>query len=274
MPYAWLSCIVLVLAGCAHQELAERVQPVASLFAQHAFVQHDSVTADFTLRSWQRISANSGDMHVYIEGDGLAWVTRSQPSLNPTPLHSIVPTLAVQDTQAAQVVYLARPCQYVSLAERACDQKYWTQARFAPEVVAAMSQALTRLKQQTPARRLVLIGYSGGGALAVLIAAQRQDVAAIVTIAGNLDHQAWTGLHGISPLLGSLNPPQVATALANIRQLHLVGGQDKNMPQQVYQSYRTAFPPQANIQLQVIPEFDHRCCWPQRWPGLLQPVLD
>lgn len=274
MRHAWLICIVWLMAGCAHQTLADRGQQVESLFEQHGFLKKEIFTDDFTLRAWQRFSASQGEMHVYIEGDGFAWVNRYQPSLNPTPLHSIVPSLAIKDMQAAQVVYLARPCQYVSLAERACEQKYWTQARFSSEVVAAMNQAVTRLKQQTPAQRLVLVGYSGGGALAVLMAAQRHDVAAIVTIAGNLNHQAWADLHRISRLQDSLNPPEVALALGNIRQLHLVGGRDRNMPISVYQSYRAAFPLQADIRLELIPAFDHDCCWEQRWPGLLEPVLN
>lgn len=246
------------------------MQAVADLFAQHGYVQKTLVTDHFDLRAWQHANAASGEMHVYIEGDGFAWVTRYQPSMNPTPVNSIVPALAVQDHVAAQVVYLARPCQYVSLAERACPSRYWTQSRFAPEVVAAMNQAVNQLKRESQGQRLVLIGYSGGGALAVLMAAQRQDVAAVITIAGNLDHHAWARLHGISMLQGSLNPPDFAHKLQALRQVHLVGGQDANMPLSVYQAYRAAFPSQANITLEVLPGVDHQCCWKERWPSLLQ----
>lgn len=273
MRSVWIACFCL-LAGCAHQEVSDRVQAVASLFDRHGFVQRDIITDQFNLRVWQHSVAGAGTMHVYIEGDGFAWVNRYQPSMNPTPMSSIVPAMAVKDDIAAQVIYLARPCQYVSFAERACSSAYWTQARFAPEVVAAMNQAVSQLKHEANAQKIVLIGYSGGGALAVLMAAQRQDVATVVTIAGNLDHHAWAKLHRLSELQGSLNPPDFSQALQRVRQVHLVGDQDSNMPVSVYQSYRAAFPQEANVTMEVISSFDHQCCWAERWPLLLHRYLN
>jgi hypothetical protein len=273
MRSVWIACFCL-LAGCAHQEVSDRVQAVASLFDRHGFVQRDIITDQFNLRVWQHSASGAGTMHVYIEGDGFAWVNRYQPSMNPTPVNSIVASMASKDDIAAHVVYLARPCQYVSLAERACPSVYWTQARFAPEVVAAMNQAVSQLKNETKAQKIVLIGYSGGGALALLMAAQRPDIGSVVTIAGNLDHHAWAKLHGISELQGSLNPPDFSKTLQMIRQVHFIGGQDSNMPASVYQAYRSAFPPQAEILREVIPGFDHQCCWVERWPSLLHRYLN
>lgn len=268
-----IMCLCL-LAGCAHQELSERGQAVTSLFDRNGFVQREMITDHFNLRVWQHSASAGGAMHVYIEGDGFAWVNRYQPSMNPTPMSSIVPAMAVKDDIAAQVIYLARPCQYVSFAERACSSAYWTQARFAPEVVAAMNQAVSQLKHETNAQKIVLIGYSGGGALAILMAAQRQDVATVVTIAGNLDHHAWAKLHRLSELQGSLNPPDFSKALQMIRQIHLIGAQDSNMPVSVYQAYRAAFLPGADITLEEVPNFDHQCCWAERWPLLLHRYLN
>lgn len=273
MRIVWIMCLSL-LAGCAHQELSERGAVVGSLFEQHGFIQRLVITDHFNLRVWQHSTSDAGTMHVYIEGDGFAWVNRYQPSMNPTPLNSIVPAMAVKDDVASQVVYLARPCQYVSFAERACSSAYWMQKRFAPEVVAAMNQAVNQLKSEAKAKRIVMIGYSGGGALAVLMAAQRQDVTSVLTIAGNLDHHVWTRLHKLSDLQGSLNPPDFSQALQRVRQVHLVGGKDANMPVSVYQAYRAAFAPQADISEEVVPTFDHQCCWVERWPSLLHRYLN
>jgi pimeloyl-ACP methyl ester carboxylesterase len=52
---------------------------------------------------------------------------------------------------------------------------------------------------------VLLIGHSGG-ALAILLAARVPQVVAVVTIAGNLDTDVWTKLHGYLRLQGSLNP--------------------------------------------------------------------
>ncbi|WP_414683398.1 lipase family protein, partial [Methylophaga sp. UBA5088] len=138
---------------------------------------------------------------IYIEGDGLAWLNRRKISSDPTPVDPLVLKLAVHDKQA---VYLARPCQYVK-SDR-CDKKLWTSARFSTEVVESMNQAVTELKNQFQASSLRLIGYSGGGAIATLLAAERNDVDQLVTVTGNLDTTAWTEMQHISALTDSLNP--------------------------------------------------------------------
>ena len=84
--------------------------------------------------------------------------------------------------------------------------RYWTTHRFAPEVIRASDLALDRLKTLFGAQRLVLVGYSGGAAVALLVAARRHDMGQIITVAGNLDHQAWTHYHHVQALSGSLNP--------------------------------------------------------------------
>src|SRR3546814_2839304 len=67
------------------------------------------------------------------------------------------------------------------------DLDVWTSARFSDGVIVSMSDALDRLKEEAGASSLDLVGYSGGGGVAVLLAARRRDVVSIVTIAGNLD---------------------------------------------------------------------------------------
>ena len=129
---------------------------------------------------------------VYIEGDGLAWRTRSIPSTNPTPIDPVGLKLALAHP-LGNAAYLARPCQYVGgHTARGCDQSYWTNKRFAREVIESSNEALTTLKLEFGARHLQLVGYSGGGAVAALLAAKRDDVIRLVTVAGNLEHLAWT----------------------------------------------------------------------------------
>jgi hypothetical protein len=66
-------------------------------------------------------------------------------------------------------------------------------------VISASNQAVDALKQRYGAQEIVLVGYSGGGAVAALVAARRTDVVRLVTVAGNLDHLAWTHLHSVPP---------------------------------------------------------------------------
>jgi pimeloyl-ACP methyl ester carboxylesterase len=261
----------LWLGGCATHSVTERVALAGRIAGEHAFVQLDIKAGRFHLRSFLGPQGGRDVLHVYIEGDGFAWVTRSRPSANPTPVSPVALKLAVQD--AHDVAYLARPCQYVPVQGDECSQRYWTRARFGQEVVDAMDDAITQLKEKSGHARVVLIGYSGGGAIATLVAAGRTDVQQLVTVAGNLDHRAWTRLHGIAPLRDSLNPPDYARTLARVRQTHIVGESDFVVPIDVYRSYRRALPDSGDITLRVVPQA-HDCCWEKVWPALLSEIQD
>lgn len=254
--------------GCATtDDIADRVSLADRIAAQHQFTKINLQTRRFELIAWMGPQKKSGILHIYIEGDGFAWLTRFQPSANPTPRDPIALYLAIQDGQ--DVAYLARPCQYIRTRHEECQERYWTSGRFAPEVIEAMNAVVTQLKEQSGAQQLVLIGYSGGGAVAALVAAKRTDVSQLVTVAGNIDHLAWARLHGISELKGSLNPPDAWQAIANIRQMHFIGERDRIVPIEVYRSYRKAFPKAANIRVEIVPGIDHTCCWADIWPTLL-----
>lgn len=172
-------------------------------------------------------------LRVYIEGDGHAWATSSQPSLDPTPHNPMVALLAIGD--ATPAVYLARPCQYIQ--SEGCVAKVWTDGRFAPSVIQSMSEALDILKRSYQSHSLELIGYSGGGAIALLLAAQRDDVIQIQTLAGNIDPAAWVALHGLSTLKGSLDPLAHVDKLKDIEQRHLVGRSDTVVPPSLARGY-------------------------------------
>ncbi|EPS9199604.1 alpha/beta hydrolase, partial [Pseudomonas aeruginosa] len=65
-------------------------------------------------------------LRVYLEGDGHAWATATQPSLDPSPRNLLVARLALDDP--APSAYLARPCQFVMTAT--CAPSLWTDRRF------------------------------------------------------------------------------------------------------------------------------------------------
>jgi pimeloyl-ACP methyl ester carboxylesterase len=115
----------------------------------------------------------------------------------------------------------------------------------------------------------VLIGYSGGGALAMLVAERVANVSAVVTIAGNLDTEAWTRLHAYSPLSGSLNPARRAPLPSRIAQLHLTGGKDKNVPVALIEPVVRR---QPHAELRVYDDADHGCCWAREWPRVLEDI--
>ncbi len=213
---------------------------------------------------------NTDLLVVYIEGDGRAWRNRFQISSDPTPVHPVAFELAVSDP-ASMVLYLARPCQYgKELDGDSCQPQYWAQDRFAPEVVAAMSTAIDQVMARTGARKLALVGFSGGGAVAALLSGERADVVSLFTVAAPLDHRAWTEAHRVLPLSGSLNPVDRRAILQHIPQVHFVGGRDRIVPEEVVQGYATRIGDRSMIRVFVEEDFAHDCCWAESWPVLLE----
>jgi dienelactone hydrolase len=273
--YLWRCITVfsfaILLSACIGGDLQARRAASAMTATEAGWQRSNLDTGVFVLTAFAPPGLRqTSTLTVYIEGDGLAWVNASTPSLDPTPLNPLALKLALRDPSGT-AVYLARPCQFVSGEnKRGCQRKYWTSQRFAPEVIAASLNAVEQLKQRFGAQRLVLVGYSGGAAVASLVAAQRRDVERLVTVAGNLDHRTWTTAHRLSPLQGSLNPADAWAQLQSLPQTHFVGGRDRIIGASVVRAYAERFAPGAPLSIQVMPTFDHHCCWVEQWPDLLQ----
>lgn len=264
--------VVMGLFGCSmfptHQQRVAAADQLASQKGWRARVIH---SGQFEIMSYMSNDIlPRQDLTVYIEGDGLAWLSNEIPSNDPTPINPIGLKLALAQP-SGQAVYLGRPCQYADFkAEGSCGKRYWTNERFAPEVIMAMSMVLDQLKLEFNPKRLTLVGYSGGGAIAVLLAAKRTDVAQLITIAGNLDTEAWTAYHGISPLAGSLNPADAYRQLTHTPQIHWVGGADETMPKQIADHYLARFDKTSLLEIRVMDGYTHQCCWVRHWPELWQ----
>ena len=133
-------------------------------------------TSTFQLKGYFRFHNPKAPLTVYIEGDGQAYLHRNMPSINPTPKNPLALRLAAIDL-GENVLYLARPCQYVNFQlERFCKVPYWTQKRFSNEVILAVNEAIDKMVLKAGVDRIHLVGYSGGGAVAALVASRRKDV--------------------------------------------------------------------------------------------------
>lgn len=249
----------LVLAGCAGD--GERRQDVATRIADDAELTPVTLSAGrFTLAGFVRMADRARPVTIYIEGDGLAWLSRAQPSADPTPRDPIGLRLAALD-DGPNVIYLARPCQYIRTA--ACDPAYWTGKRFAEEVVAGTSTAIDRLV--SPGEKIHLVGYSGGGGIAVLLAARRGDVLSLRTLAGNLDHATLSRVHDVSPMSGSLNPLDVADRLVSLPQTHYAGSDDRVVPPAVAESFLRALGGSRCATLIELRDVEHGEDWVRVW---------
>jgi len=270
-----LIAVLVALAGCADLSPQSRWQHADQLAAEAGWQKLRIPTDTFILSAYVPHPVTRADtLTVYIEGDGMAWLNRHTPSSDPTPRHPVGLELALRHTQGV-AAYLARPCQYAEAADaKGCRQAFWTNRRFAPEVIEASDRAIPRLKQHFTAKKMILVGYSGGGAVAALVAARRTDVIRLVTVAGNLDHRIWTQMHRVPALDGSLNPADESAALADLPQRHFIGGKDKVVGHQVAEAYAARFPPGKRPQLITLPDFDHACCWVAQWAALWRAAGD
>lgn len=279
-----MSALLLAIAaqpGCTAFSSMGATEAHAQAFgmAERAGLAPGTIDAHgFRLQVFHRGLADARAVNVYIEGDGRAWNSPHRPAGDPTPREPIALELAARDRSAA-VLYLARPCQYQDAASlAACDRKYWTTHRYAGEVIDAMEEAIDIALRQAGADSarvpLGLIGYSGGGAVAALIAARRPQVRWLVTVGGNLDHRAWTDAHDVTPLDASLNAADIAPMLRELLQLHLIGGKDRIVPRAVTESYLRRAGNAGKTTIVEIPDYDHQCCWAGRWPELACAALN
>jgi|GEM_PF-2701242 len=192
---------------------------------------------------------------IVIEGDGRAHDRHGRASPDPTPDKAV--GLELAKAWPGSAAWLGRPCQYVQ--DAACKPADWTTHRFSEEAVAMTDAAVSALMSRAQAERVVLVGWSGGGVMATLVAARRDDVAGLVTIAAPLDLAAWTRSRGLSPLQG-LDPADLPPITA--AQAHLTGAFDPLVrPAVVRETARRLAGPQG--QVETWPE-RHDCCWVAR----------
>jgi dienelactone hydrolase len=251
--------------GCVTSSLIETKTEAVKAGFQQQQIQTElfSLTAFIKIKD---VAANK--IVIYIEGDGQAWKRKNKLSDDPTPGNPIGLKLAVNDV-APNVVYLARPCQYLKKERlKECSTKYWSSHRYAEEVIDAMSETITKIKSRIEATSIEIIGFSGGGVIAMLIASFRHDVSKIVTIAANIDHESWSEWHGVSKLNGSLTPLNYLAGLEGVNQLHFWGGKDKIVPYKTQLSFIASFEKNALFKYKIIPDFNHDCCWVEHWQDI------
>ena len=263
----------LLLGACAYFDRDGQREALFKAAQADAWIATTVPAPPFNLFTMSKGAKPSAVLTVYIEGDGRAWLNRVTPSDDPTPDRPVALRLAVSDA-SPNVAYIARPCQYTDVRARdACHPRYWTSHRYAPEVIDALSTAIDSFKTRSGSSQIELIGYSGGGAAAVLIAARRTDVARLITVAANLDLAAWTRTLDVDPMPASLDPALEADRAANIPQYHLAGGDDETVPPSIVRGYaaRTSMPGVARI-VEEVQGYSHDCCWHRDWAQRISAI--
>ncbi|MDD1506172.1 alpha/beta hydrolase [Pseudomonas sp. CNPSo 3701] len=256
--------LVFALGGC--QSPQERLGELAG--QHHRLQTLDSKPFPLLLGAPVQAPA-AARLRVYLEGDGQAWATPSQPSLDPSPSDLLVARLAFSDPTPS--LYLARPCQFVTAP--GCTTSLWTSRRFGSEVLGSLDGALDLIKARYGNRDFELVGYSGGAALALLLAARRDDVASVQTLAGNLSPRYWVQLQHLSSLDGSLDPLDHRQRLVLIPQRHLTGAVDEIVPAAVADHYLNGLGTAPCVEIVSLAGVNHHSGWENAWAQWRQSPL-
>jgi pimeloyl-ACP methyl ester carboxylesterase len=257
---------LIFAAGCA-----TRVTAPAAIAAKHGLIQAQLQGTVFTHTAYHTSASSrphdgAEPLWVFIDGDGRPWINGREPATNPTTSRPLALELAAQ--MQRPVLYIGRPCYDRPAMESACTFTWWTDARYSPTVVQSLAAAIRRFRESSQFERLILVGYSGGGVLAELVAREVTGVAAVVTIAANLDVSAWTEYHGYLPLTASLNPAATANT-ASWPEIHLLGEEDEVVPPHTVQRYLERNPGSV---VWRFAEFGHICCWREEWPRIVSRI--
>ncbi len=249
--------IFLFLCNCTYVKDVPW-QKVSADFKNRGFAQKTYYQKTFNIFTLEKISDAAKPLHIYIEGDGFAYVNKFRPSIDPTPRSTFLLDLIARDN-AANIVYIARPCQYVD--SEFCEEKFWTLERFSAPTIQAISSVVNRYQNY----EIHLIGYSGGGLMALHL--PQKNIKTIRTIAGNLDLEEFVKLHKISPLK---TPKIDYERLSKIPQIHFIGSRDEIIPLQIFSAYHKKLPSKNCVKIKITPNASHNENWQQLWNYNLQ----
>jgi len=260
---AALTAVAGALAGCASE--SERIDHTASAAGLERSIIKGTAFRHIVYRN--AVAASPGPLFVFLDGDGRPWSDDGlQPRPDPTTRNPLALQLLMRTP--APAIYVSRPC-YQQIVDAGCSSESWTSGRYSDVVVASMAAAIRDAAGSGGFPKIVLVGYSGGGALALLAAEQLENVAGVVTIAANLDTDAWASYHHYLPLSASLNPA-ASNRAHPWREIHLTGTHDAVVPAMTTTAYFSRYP---DAKQWPYADSDHVCCWIAQWPQVFERIV-
>lgn len=284
---------VLLLSSCASHPVME--DDTVKRTAMPVFMLERKVPTElFLLEARERVYDRHSAATVYIEGDGVPYIDEKHVSDDPTPADPVALRLAAQDGDS-NVIWLARPCQYFKewrgygagdktgdqtgdqasnqandkSGHKACPKAYWTDRKFAPEVIESYNMALDNIKAYYGIPAFNLVGYDGGAVIAMALAAQRHDIKSLRTVAGNLAPDVTAQIHNYQfNGQNSVNPQDYADRLESMPQRHFIGRLDRVTPPVVYNSYAQNVQDGKCLNATLVDNADHQLGWVEQWKTL------
>ncbi len=294
MDWGKIFCLLilpLVLQSCASSSgklrPQDRVQEAENIAQQVGLKRYVIPSMPHKIWSylspaWGEVDLGGSEATLYIEGDGVLEIASASGgtlSNDPTPTPAL-PLLLVADHVRIHpgqlIAYMARPCQFtLQTKQDRCEALDWLQGRYGDKAVSSLSHALDILKAKRSISGFHLVGYSGGGTLAVKLARIRQDVLSVSTLAANLDHGVFFKRHFETyppapfDLVGGVDPHRP------VKEVHFVGGSDPIVFPDIARSYLQKVKqvmPGAPVEVTVVPGLTHHDYqrWRQLWLKTIQ----
>lgn len=260
VPAAVTGAMAVLLAACATP--AARMDAVAAQHGYERAVVRGTGFRHVTYASG--LPAAGGPLNVYIEGDGRPYLDRWTVSADPTPTRPLMLGLMAHDADAA--LWVGRPCYAGLAADPPCTPFDWTLDRFSERVVESMASVIEQARRASGASRLHLFGHSGGATLAVLLARRLPEARCVVTLAGNLDPDAWADHHSYTRLRGSLNPAAQGPLPSVVEQAHFAGARDRVLPPALVEPAARRLGAGPVV---VLAGVSHVRGWEKQWPAIL-----
>lgn len=272
--------IFLSILSLATLSACGAVTDIKTQSAQHiarpAFMVDRTISAgQFGLSAWERMHQRFAPATIYIEGDSITSLEHEgidkdgRFGFQSTPQEPTGLGLASRD-KAQNVAYLARPCQYLkSPTKKGCDAKYWKTHRFDPEVMDAYNIALDDIASRYDITNFDIVGFGGGANIAAVLAATRDDIRTLRTVAGDLNPAFDLTTRPTSLSTTAVLATRYTDKLRTIPQHHFIGAADTIITPGVYHSYRQALGLSDCINYSLVADADHMRGWVEKWPSLL-----
>jgi len=234
--------------------------------ARNLYAQGSNTPSAFIHKTlFTKGSEHKNLLTVFIEGDGIPWKTETRISTEPTSPRPML--LDMMRQYMGDSIYLGRPC-YFKIEDPKCHYRYWTSHRYSTEVLDSMTTVIEEALSTGTYTTLALVGHSGGGTIASLIACHFKLPTRLVTLGANLDVAAWTKHHKWTPLTSSLNPAEDTQPCANVSERHLHGQDDQVVPVHLNSRYY-----QAHQLSPFVVEQQGHTKWNKHWPEIYQAIL-
>lgn len=268
----------LFVTSCGYPPTGYYKRETATRLAMPSFMHDRVIVSDpFRLTVYERVRNKGGIANVYIEGNGHDtgisletikptgfYIGGDDTPYNPVGLH-----LASFD-HAKNLIYMARPCQYTE-DDPACTAKEKKYLRYGEEELNAMNKALSHIKNRYDFTGFNLIGYGGGGAIATILAAKRDDVLTLRTVSGHLDTSVAAANNDgekAVDLGGRINPLDYAEAVSGVPQHHFMGEHDKIITPDTYMRFYRETAPRRCLRFSLIENADSDKGLVNAWPEL------